>query len=271
MLQDRHISDHELTQAADGELAGLRMDEVQAHLSRCWKCRARHAELENAVTEFVRLQQTLDDQIPPNQCATARLRAHLAELAAQQSAEFQHWPFEWKRHAMAAALGAVGIALLVFAILGTFGSSATARSLPDSRLTPGATRYISKEQVCVVPAEDDDRAVPKELATRVFQQYGIRKPRPRAYEMDYLITPALGGADDIRNLWPQPYENGVWTSKVKDALEDYLRTLVCDGKMDLTAAQHEIASNWIGAYRKHFRTESPLPAHALFIKDRPWE
>jgi hypothetical protein len=43
------------------------------------------------------------------------------------------------------------------------------------------------------------------VALRVFASYGIREPKPRAYELDHLITPALGGSDNIRNFWPQPY------------------------------------------------------------------
>ena len=31
------------------------------------------------------------------------------------------------------------------------------------------------------------------------------RAQPRNYEVDHLITPALGGTDDIRNLWPEPY------------------------------------------------------------------
>jgi len=44
------------------------------------------------------------------------------------------------------------------------------------------------------------------------------RPRPDAYEVDYLITPELGGATDIRNLWP--YGDTVWNAHVKDQLED---------------------------------------------------
>ena len=74
--------------------------------------------------------------------------------------------------------------------------------------------------------------------------------------MDYLITPALGGADDIRNLWPQAYSTA-WNAYVKDALEDRLRELVCTGQLDLPTAQHDISTDWIAAYRKYFHTDKP--------------
>jgi len=105
----------------------------------------------------------------------------------------------------------------------------------------------------------------------VFRQYRIENPKPRAYEVDYLISPALGGTTALENLWPVPYAEGVWTSRVKDALEDYLRSQVCEGKLDLATAQQELATNWIAAYQKHFRTKVPVAAHALFVKDSPWE
>jgi hypothetical protein len=80
-----------------------------------------------------------------------------------------------------------------------------------------------------------------------------------AYELDYLITPELGGAPDARNLWPQRYTSGVWNAHVKDQLEDLLPGMVCDGKVPLQTAQHDIAVNWIAAYQRYFHTTVPLP------------
>ncbi len=102
-----------------------------------------------------------------------------------------------------------------------------------------------------------NKTVPAALQRRVFDEYGIRYVAPSAYEVDYLITPALGGADDIHNLWPQTYSATVWNARVKDALEDHLRDLVCDGQLDLATAQREIATNWIAAYKKYFHTDLP--------------
>jgi hypothetical protein len=103
--------------------------------------------------------------------------------------------------------------------------------------------------------------VPVTLRRQVFDEYGIKGGSPTAYEVDYLITPALGGADDIHNLWPQSYTSTVWNAQVKDALEDHLRNLVCDGQLDLATAQHEIAMNWIDAYKKYFHTDRPLDSY----------
>jgi len=102
-----------------------------------------------------------------------------------------------------------------------------------------------------------NKSVPVALRRKVFEEYGI-VGEPRTYEVDYLITPALGGADDIHNLWPHSYSATVWNARVKDALEDRLREMVCDGSLDLAEAQRDIATNWIAAYKKYFHTNEPL-------------
>ena len=86
--------------------------------------------------------------------------------------------------------------------------------------------------------------------------------RRTRYQLDYLITPELGGAPDPRNLWPQRYASRVWNAHVKDELERLLPTLVCDRQIRLEAAQREIARDWIAAYRKYFKTDAPLQADA---------
>jgi hypothetical protein len=42
---------------------------------------------------------------------------------------------------------------------------------------------------------------------------------------------------------------GGWGSYAKDKLENRLHDLVCKGVVTLADAQHEIANNWIGAYK----------------------
>ena len=96
------------------------------------------------------------------------------------------------------------------------------------------------------------------MRQEVFQEYRIVNARASDYEIDYLIAPGLGGADDIHNLWPQPFTSRTWNAHVKDALEERLHQLVCSGNLDLHTAQSDISSDWIAAYKKYFRTERPL-------------
>ena len=58
-------------------------------------------------------------------------------------------------------------------------------------------------------------------------------------------------------MWPQTY-SAVWNARVKDALEDRLRELVCAGDLDLPTAQMEISNDWIAAYKKYFHTDQPI-------------
>jgi len=46
---------------------------------------------------------------------------------------------------------------------------------------------------------------------------------------------------------------------VKDALESKLYKLVCAGQLDLKTAQCEIASEWIGAYKKYVGKSPQAP------------
>ncbi|MGC2279702.1 MAG: hypothetical protein WA603_06770, partial [Candidatus Acidiferrales bacterium] len=55
-----------------------------------------------------------------------------------------------------------------------------------------------------------------------------------------------------------PYSMPAWNAHRKDALEEYLHQLVCAGKLDLPTAQHDIATNWIAAYKKYFHTNAPV-------------
>jgi hypothetical protein len=259
LSQESHLSDQELILAADGELSARDAGRVQSHLTACWACRARKQEIEGAIGEFVRLhQRNFDIEIPPPAGGRALLKAQLAQMAApRRTSTQQTFRSLWFR-AAAAAFGFVAITYLVFHVWpGRPAARMVAVAVPNPNLTPGATVLVSRGEVCR-ESNTKNKAVPVALRRRVFDEYGIPGAEPSAYEVDYLITPALGGADDIHNLWPQSYTATVWNAQVKDALEDHLRDLVCDGQVDLATAQREIATNWIEAYKKYFHTDQPV-------------
>jgi len=249
-----HLSDRELVLAADSELSLDR----ERHLAECARCRARRLELEDAAALLTRR----GDSPPAAGPARARLRLRLAEIAEQPATPpFRRGPW---RMAFAGGLALSGVALSGLALIGawavlTFHQSrqAGAFEVPSPRLTPGAARTVDREALCN-SALPKNRVAPADLRERVFQAYGIAHPDPGKYEVDYLITPALGGADDIRNLWPQPYVSTVWNARVKDELEDRLRELVCGGRLDLAEAQRDISTDWIAAYKKYFQTDQPV-------------
>lgn len=263
MHRGEHISDQDLILYVDEELPVLRRMAVSRHLDSCQQCRTQVSQLREAMSG-VTAAILADEPIAGGQEAQTRLRTLLAK--APKPAPF---PLHLARltAAVAIALALIGASVA----LRTRNADQSGLTRPNPLLTPGAAVPVSRETVCSATEAEESPKIATSLAITVFNHYGIRNPRAQAYEVDYLITPSLGGAQDVRNLWPQPYSNGLWNSRVKDALEDRLRALVCSGKLDLEAAQMELASDWIAAYKKHFHTEEPLEAHRSFVKDHAWE
>ena len=262
MSEESHLSDQELLLAVDGELSPNEAERVESHLAACWACRVRQQEIETAIGEFVRFQrQNFDLRIPPSDGPRALLKAQLAHRAEAERVSELRWPrlvswrFGWA--VLAAILAVATVTSLVFRSYLERHPTSLAVTVPNPRLTPGATILLSQKELCRETSANN-KAVPVALQRRVFDEYGIPAAEPRAYEVDYLITPALGGADDIHNLWPEPSSATVWNAQVKDALEAHLRTLVCSGDLDLATAQREIATNWIEAYKRYFHTDRPV-------------
>jgi hypothetical protein len=261
-----HPSDQELLLELEGELSPNTAKQVRTHIDGCWTCRARRKELESAIVDFIRVHhQEAVPKIRPVEGPRALLKARLAELSTAEPRS--RW-IALPRHSgwVLAAATCCLLAAALFLAGSQTNRSARSRpravivSMPDSRLTPGAAVLTTRMMVCA-QANTKNKTVPAALQRKVFEEYGIAGAEPRAYEVDYLVTPALGGADDIRNLWPHSYSATVWNAQVKDALEDRLREMVCEGSLDLTEAQRAIAVNWIAAYKKCFHTDQPLPEH----------
>ncbi len=264
IYDDSHLTDQDLLLAVDGELPSRRQSAAQAHLAACWACRVRMAELESTIADFVHVyRDDLNAQIPGAEGPSARIRATIAQCATPER-RWVSFLFPFGRMAVVFAsvfcLVMVSIVLLIRhqRINQTQDRVADmAGAEPDTYLTPGATRPISRVETCQGEADSRDEP-PLPLQQAVFREYGIAHPQPRSYEVDYLITPQLGGTKDIRNLWPQPYQTTVWNARVKDALEDNLREQVCRGDLDLATAQRDLATDWIAAYKKYFHTDRPL-------------
>ena len=134
---------------------------------------------------------------------------------------------------------------------------------PRHDLTPGRVLPVGVDEVCGAGITGLP-PVAAQVPRQVFEAYGVDYRRAADYELDFLITPELGGAPDPRNLWPQPYRAGVWNAYVKDELERELRALVCRGALDLATAQQELADDWIAAYKRRFNTDRPLRDYGRF-------
>lgn len=267
--QDSHPSDEDLLLAADGELPAQRAKEISEHLAACWDCRARRGRFETTIADLVEARHAmLDPQLPSEVGRRALLKAHLSEFAAASSARTRSGVFRGSPVRQLLAFGFAAVLIVIFATLAVthrlqVRDSASIDAVgplePSRSLTPGATRQVELREVCgAAPQTATPRVIPVSVQRQVFQEYGMSGVPSKDYEVDFLITPELGGSDDIHNLWPQPYYSTVWNAHVKDELEDRLYEMVCNGELDLRTAQHDISSDWILAYKKYFHTDRPL-------------
>ena len=264
-----HLCEEELLLFADRELSSQHLLRVDAHLAACWDCRSRLRQIEETIADFVQVHHsTLDPQLPPSAGPRALLKARLAEAAA--AGRYSHCLLLFRRILGGRRLAYVGAmvlavflaTLVAYRFLSTAtstqrSSGRTAGFIPDRRLTPGVAQAMNPSDVCTTKYSDDTRVVPASVRQRVFQEYGLAGAQSKNYELDYLISPQFGGTNDIRNLWPEPASQTGWNLRAKDELEDRLRQLVCQGNISLATAQHELATDWISAYKRYFHTDAP--------------
>jgi hypothetical protein len=131
--------------------------------------------------------------------------------------------------------------------------AAHAPTLPDHAKTPGVVAISDVTKVCGVKWGTDRRFVTESMKKQVAANYGIARNHLVGYgkgpccEIDHLIPRELGGADDIRNLWAQPWKE----AKQKDRLENRLHVLVCHGTLTLEQAQTAIRTDWTAAFRHY--------------------
>jgi hypothetical protein len=246
-----HLTDGALVLMLDGELPADLHSVVEVHLARCEACQVR-------LERFERLDARLRQPLPDT--STAQVRARLESRLADMT-HARHVPassgFPRPRHWAYAAAACLAVLVAGQVLHRTAGVEAA--SLPVAALTPGAVDPITVDRLCAEGARQVGM-VSRQVRLDVLTAYQMVSVSPSDYELDYLITPELGGANDPRNLWPQRYSSAVWNARVKDQLEVLLPRLVCAGQVDLASAQRDIAGNWIAAYRKYFGTEHPIPA-----------
>jgi hypothetical protein len=264
----RHLSDECLLLLIDGELSPGRTATADMHLARCVFCQIRLKQINAAAVDSGRLfEDELASQVGPSSRSRERLQVRLAQLSADLG---RPWSARVTERARAIPGWAyLAAAVLVATLLTTpawrswFAKAGRvdleAAALPVASLTPGATRPITTDELCT-GARQDVRVIATSVRREVLRDYGMEAVSDDEYELDYLITPELGGTSDRRNLWPERYSSRLWNARVKDELERLLPQLVCQRKLDLETAQRDLADNWIAAYKKYFHTNHPLHA-----------
>jgi hypothetical protein len=265
-----HLRDDQLLLYSSGELHEISNRLVAAHIKSCAECKARLNQLEGTLKDVTKAQRfARHAELPSAAGPRALLKAQLAGLSTQADAMRKRsarerftgagWLLNWRRGMVFAGLALIAMlaANRAWHRMETQNLASVLAEEPNAHLTPGAVVAATQSPVCVDSAETP-AVIPAAMKTRVLQLYGVAGGQSDAYEVDYLITPELGGATDIRNLWPEPYDHTVWNAHVKDRLENRLREMVCHGDIDLATAQHDLSTDWIAAYRKYFHADTPV-------------
>jgi len=251
-----HPSDELLHKAIDGHLAESQSAVVERHVVDCDACRRRTEQMEAAGGP---------DRFAPfiHASLRARLRTNLVRLAAELD---QASPPKSPRLDAALAVAALVIVAVAVTALRTPTDSirATAailapaeNALPIRMLTPGAVHSTTAAELCAGRRPAEGPLSPL-VRLAVLRDYQMEAVPAREYELDFLITPDLGGAATRQNLWPERYASRAWNARVKDQLEALLPRLVCEGRLELATAQRDIAADWIAAYKKYFHTSQPM-------------
>lgn len=140
--------------------------------------------------------------------------------------------------------------------------------MPNPEITPGLTRPdATEESVCNGGSTKQFRNTTETMKQQVYAAYAVKphtgvcedttrttkdgKQVTESCEIDHVVSLELGGADDKRNLFPQPYNPAVGLgAHDKDKVENFLHRAVCSGhSMSLKDAQHAIATDWVQVYR----------------------
>jgi len=150
---------------------------------------------------------------------------------------------------------------LLAAVLIAAAVSAWADELPirpDPVLTPGVVASTDESEVCGrvngLTYSQRHRKTTAAMKAEVFRRYGIdpETARQHSWEIDHRVELAIGGADDVRNLWPESGETHP-NFHDKDRLEAEVWRRVCvHHTMTLAEGQAIFLGDWIEGYTRIF-------------------
>lgn len=147
-------------------------------------------------------------------------------------------------------VGATAVAVWLLAATLAFAQDVP-RVIPDPALTPGVVASTDQALVCATGAQSyskQHRQTSAAMKAAVRKAYGM----PRCGEIDHRLPLALGGADDVKNLWCQPGAPEPWGYTVKDRLETHVWEMTCH-QHTMTLAQAQaifLAPDWRPAFCK---------------------
>ena len=148
--------------------------------------------------------------------------------------------------------------------------AATPGIYPNSRLTPGVVAAVTQAEVLRVGFTQDARHVTDKTKWEVLVRYKLAKGALdqaqlsallRQYEIDHFVSLELGGANDIANLWPEPYavvvKGETLGARQKDVVETGLHRLMKNRVLTLKEVQAIIRKDWVRAYHE-IKAKQPI-------------
>lgn len=141
------------------------------------------------------------------------------------------------------------LALYILAMLPALANAA-------GSINPNVTQDNIWQTICLAGYTKQVRpptSYTNSIKTHMLRQAGVDPARASEYELDHWVPLALGGhPTDQGNLVLQRWDGDAGAKK-KDRLERKLQRMVCSDNLPLARAQHEIATDWQGAYRRYVR------------------
>ena len=127
----------------------------------------------------------------------------------------------------------------------------SAPSLADPARNPEVTQATINDTICargytytVRPSWYDSAKLKQQLLKARGESW-IDAPK---YQLDHIVPLCLGGSPtDPSNLQLEPLEEAYR----KDRVEIQAMRCVCAGKVSLEEAQHDLATDWEGAYHRY--------------------
>lgn len=124
--------------------------------------------------------------------------------------------------------------------------------VPDKALTPGAVSKDSRTKICQKDYTLRERSVSYSTREKVYRLHGVNKKAcAKGCKIDHLVPLAIGGSNEMGNLWPHEY-GAEWNVFAKTRLEVRLRKEVCSKRMPLAAAQECIRSDWTACFTRFY-------------------
>lgn len=119
---------------------------------------------------------------------------------------------------------------------------------PNKESSGAVDLRSTKDDICTSGYTKTVRNVSAKTKKSVFTAYGIYDNFGN-FEIDHIISLELGGSNEKKNLFPQPYY--IYPgAREKDVVENYFKKQICKGKITMLVAQKEIVNNWIAWYLK---------------------